>query len=159
MRSWVRELAHQRRDRSRDDRIHERLSMRKLRRDSKPIVEHAASTRRVIDALVRRLPRNETGASGKLGSTLCSYPRNVTVNRCRAGGRGALGVATFCISHGVKRRLSPSRVTMARRSWHGRQRRQKRQGKKQATTTEQTEGRGTKKAGQKPAANSSWLNE
>jgi hypothetical protein len=58
----------------------------KRRHGSKVIVEHAASSRRVIDALVRRLPAGTgTGASGKLTSTLCPYPRNVTVNRCRAG--------------------------------------------------------------------------
>jgi len=128
MRSWVRELAHERRDRSRGHRIRERLSMRKLRRDCKPIFEHAA--------------------------TLCSYPRNVTVNRCRAGGRGALRSRSSA-SHTASSVDSHRHESQwPRRSWHGRQRRQKGQGKKQATTTEQTEGRGTKKAGQKPAANS-----
>jgi hypothetical protein len=57
----------------------------KWRHYSKAIVKHAASSRRVIDALVRRLPRDGDRASGKPRATVCPYPRNVTVNRCRAG--------------------------------------------------------------------------
>ena len=41
--------------------------------------------RRVIDALMRQLPWGGDRASGKLGSTVCPSPMNVTGNRCRAG--------------------------------------------------------------------------
>ena len=54
--------------------------MGKRRHDSKAIVEHAASSRRVIDALVRRLPRDGDRGRGvrKARHLLCALTRGMS---------------------------------------------------------------------------------
>jgi hypothetical protein len=76
-RSWVGEPAHEPRDCSRGHRIGEGLPVGRRRHDSKAIDEHAASSRRVIDALVRRLPRDGTGRQESTDS-LCALTRGMS---------------------------------------------------------------------------------
>jgi hypothetical protein len=77
-RSCVGEPAHQCRDCSRGHRIREGLTVRRWCHDSNRIVEHAASSRRVIDALMRQLPSGRGQGRQKSWVPLCAGTRGMS---------------------------------------------------------------------------------